>query len=336
MRRARSIATLLFLIVFCGVILVVLEVYRISLLKCQSVHANETLLRKAPEPPTTTTTTTTNIAAIATAPQPHTGTHPQDIFPDKSTIIAAGMMRSGSTWQYAVITEILRAANISSEAVALAVGTHDHDVMQNYPTSFSSRVLIVKSHFFHEDLVKKARFIFTTHRDLRDVFSSLIRKNFLSCAKSSTRNYRSCRMLMHDSFVENQLWSKHAHYIQRYEEMYANKHKVVRDIIETMGLPLQFFNISDILAKVHRDVHVSRVGINNDLRDPFFFVASDHHSDHDEPGYYKSFLNPVLVDCITFQYNEWLTQHNYEVKNLLKKRPANCAVWARHHPFVKV
>jgi len=85
-------------------------------------------------------------------------------------IIAAGLGRSGSTWQFNVLYSALWLAGLhpaSAHGQLLSTFTHLNDTL-NCPVS------VVKVHQFHPELLSRADYIFTSHRDPRDALISLI------------------------------------------------------------------------------------------------------------------------------------------------------------------
>lgn len=84
-------------------------------------------------------------------------------------VITAGLFRSGSTWLYNAARHLLRAKH-GDGLVAGFIEDLDRGALCQVPAA------LVKIHEFDEDLARRADVILVSHRDLRDVMTSLHRK----------------------------------------------------------------------------------------------------------------------------------------------------------------
>ncbi len=91
---------------------------------------------------------------------------------DHVVVVAAGMPRSGSTWQYNCARLILKHLGLSNVTTGF-VDTESSFFFNLMDEEQGSRVFLIKAHRFVVRLAQRADVILTSHRDLRDVFASL-------------------------------------------------------------------------------------------------------------------------------------------------------------------
>lgn len=133
-------------------------------------------------------------------------------------IIAAGLGRSGSTWQFNVLIVMLKMAGFD---VASSHGQLD-DKFAVMNRSMHCNVAVIKVHQFHPLLLARADFVFTSHRDPRDAVMSLIDLGV--------------GLFWAQYWAEYQRWSAFACYDMAYESMWADPGAEVRRMAAVLGL----------------------------------------------------------------------------------------------------
>lgn len=133
-------------------------------------------------------------------------------------IIAAGLGRSGSTWQFNVLIVLLKMAGFD---VASSHGQLD-DKFAVMNRSMHCNVAVIKVHQFHPLLLARADYVFTSHRDPRDAVMSLIDLGV--------------GLFWAQYWAEYQRWSAFACYDMAYESMWADPGAEVRRMAAVLGL----------------------------------------------------------------------------------------------------
>jgi len=213
-------------------------------------------------------------------------------------IVAAGMLRSASTWQYNVIRHLLRRHGFIVKVYSRGQGSNKQ------LTEFlrRSRHVIVKTHEFDSDLMAAADVIFTSHRDLRDICASCHRFE-----KPNNESY--CVSKMNAYFAHHRKIVTYADYDMKYEAMIEDPMKEMKAISTVLGFP----TVSEqMLETIYSDIEKEKTGSPEGWNSITRF-RNGHVTSPDNGGIgdYKKELSSELIKEINDQHYAWLKQHNY-------------------------
>ena len=128
-------------------------------------------------------------------------------------IVAGGLSRSGSTWQFNALRILMQHA---AKSVGLPESTvssaHGHSIDDLQPC-LKERICVVKVHEFLPRVLVQADAVFVTHRDPRDVL--------LSSAQKIEACLLAGKQPLESAFRSYAAWVPHACHDMRYEQMVA-------------------------------------------------------------------------------------------------------------------
>jgi len=153
------------------------------------------------------------------------------------TVLVAGLSRSGSTWQFNALRELVKAATGVEPSTAHADGDS-----ALFDACLRTPPCLLKTHRFVPRLLPKVHVVVTSHRDLRDVLLSSMQM-FGSCLgfgpEALHSRERRSSAAAHDvapRFQQYAKWARVACYDMRYETMFENRSGEVRRLAEVLGL----------------------------------------------------------------------------------------------------
>eukprot|EP00002_Diphylleia_rotans_P031477 TRINITY_DN653_c0_g1_i2.p1 TRINITY_DN653_c0_g1~~TRINITY_DN653_c0_g1_i2.p1 ORF type:complete len:456 (+),score=82.24 TRINITY_DN653_c0_g1_i2:910-2277(+) len=224
----------------------------------------------------------------------------------QSVVVAAGFTRSASTWQYSFLYHLAKAKKIPFLAFS-------SERLRVWPEeSVLGKSLVIKSHHFDTKLLRLADFVVTSHRDLRDVLSSYIRKDFYECSQVDDKTYTKCLELMEAYFQHYLRWSSFADVDIKYEDWYSRRHESSRQMLQALGIPQNSISSKELEDLISNCDAVFHDPLRNDT-EAFWFVDQLHHTEHDAPGLYSRFLDASLTDCVNHLYWDWLKSNSYKL-----------------------
>jgi len=207
--------------------------------------------------------------------------------------VCAGMYRSGSTWLYNAVRLILAEAGVADLAAGWA-GEKERIVAQ--------RNSLIKIHEFDKALASTKNIVFTSHRDLRDVAASLIRK-FQSSSPIE---------LLRETVDAYTQWSRVASYDLRYENLLTDKAGELRKLARALRLPdktLSVLPYEAVIVKIEREKFLE--GRANAQRfDPVNLLHEGHVTDG-RHGSWTDTLSDETVRAIEKEFRPWLVARAY-------------------------
>lgn len=210
---------------------------------------------------------------------------------NQKLIVAAGSIRSGSTWLYNAIRLILLAGNRTvigcwiDDLLKQEIGSHDY--------------VLVKIHEPNETLRNQSWRIFTSHRDLRDVARSS--RDFLGIdTQDDLTAYVSVPVAHHD------YWIKHADYDMKYEEMVMDAECAVQNIAEKLSIEISMDQRKDIALQLA----VLPEPINADSYDKSTLLHPGHRFEGAVGGWVGS-LTERQVEAINNKFGWWMEKYGY-------------------------
>lgn len=206
--------------------------------------------------------------------------------------LAAGLPRSGSTWLYNALRLLL--THVGTTLAAGWVGDKA-ELMQ-------AENCLIKLHRPDPDLFS-ADFIFTCHRDLRDLVASYWRK-FGRHAFPPAFGY-----VLNDVMEYYDCWAPRAIYDMKYEQMIVDKPAELGRLATALGLApgLDFTAIAAEIEALTCDP-----GRKNDHGWDSLTLLLEGHITNGQPGA-RAELTPEELAGIENVYESWLTAHGYEV-----------------------
>lgn len=212
-------------------------------------------------------------------------------------VAVGGMMRSGSSWLYNAVRLVLEHAGVRLYGFRLV----DWD-----PSDLAGAdVLVVKTHREFPALAASAWRSFTSHRDLRDVATSLID---LLRSEGWLVSGEDMLSIVDWSVVNHALWCDHGALDLQYERVAASPEEAVGAVARHLDISLEG---SDI-ARVVRDLEKLPLSSDPGAVHPVTRLAWRHRFGG-QPGRYQQDLSPYLRDKIEDRHRDWLSGRGYEV-----------------------
>jgi hypothetical protein len=202
-------------------------------------------------------------------------------------VVAAGLMRSGSTWQFNALRLIMEAAGL--EDVGTGFVNDLDDVLHH-------RHLAIKTHVYLPALNRIADHVLTSHRDVRDAFASLVR--FDPNRKPSPGE------VFDRSFRHYRAWAAISDYDMPYETMVQRPLEPLRQIADVLGLG--HLDLDPVLEKLER----IKPPVEKTDPDRQNLLWTGHITDGRIGSFHETLERSQLLD-IERKYGRWLTRHGY-------------------------
>eukprot|EP00854_Cymbomonas_tetramitiformis_P020469 gene20469-24525_t len=218
------------------------------------------------------------------------------------------MQRSGSTWQFNVLRTVLEQA--LGETVPTFHGHSDRlEEILSFQRDFS-RAHVVKIHQYVPRLHQNVDFVFTSHRDLRDVALSYFKM------QSSLPKGHPWDFPQFVRFFNHYLqWVPYATYDMHYEHMKRDQAAIVGEIVKRLGLT----GCVDV-AEVVEAVEQSRKDTKRNWDPVTAYHTTDHiHPDSTDPAAHKRLWSTLPKGAVQFitkvvsepSYRLWLRANGY-------------------------
>ena len=240
-------------------------------------------------------------------------------------VFCAGMYRSGSTWQYNVVSHL-----VEMFGVGRRIGFYnDAKTFFEYADRNAARdeLLVLKSHDQHPEFGKaltegRALGVYI-YRDLRDVAFSLAHK----CRISFEQVIEESRFLDH-AIQSDEFWTSQPHVIcQKYEEVFDNPIPAILELAKHLGLSLTTERAESLACEYSFEANFARTraiaerceaqGI--DLRSPLDVFQHDQHSllnwNHMRQGRrggWRDETTPEQTEALLAACGDWLIRRGYE------------------------
>lgn len=221
-------------------------------------------------------------------------------------VFCGGMIRSGSTLQYNIVSELLERVCGGRRTTWVDASDHAeffrHDRVE--PTSFKAHQLVPEIRL--QLATNRSRGV-SCFRDIRDVIaSSLIKFRLVNEQASILRHARQAI----DDFAA---WEAcPGVLVSRYEDMVAD----VRAEVARIAGHLQLQCADELLETIARRCEGLEAGLGPSLTsgaytfDPHTLLHTDHFNGG-TIGRYRSELDPRVVDALEAEFGTWLAGHGY-------------------------
>ena len=208
----------------------------------------------------------------------------------RKLVVCAGGRRSGSTWLFNALKFIL---------LFKGHDVYAHFFNRYYNPENNQPYHLLKIHKFEEKVLRPSDFVFTIHRDLRDVAASLVRRKLI---KNDQREIiDELKKIMKR---ELKLWCENATLDLKYEDVIEDKPKYIQILAQTMEMPIELKDAAEIHKKVER------LPIPEKRYSRITHLHPNHITDGTW-GSYKKTLSKEAVKKIEEEFQEWLTTHGY-------------------------
>tara|TARA_R110001583_G_scaffold158168_1_gene310093 strand:- start:5983 stop:7353 length:1371 start_codon:yes stop_codon:yes gene_type:complete len=205
----------------------------------------------------------------------------------KRLIVIASMPRSGSTWLYNCVKQILSITN--EEVYACWV--------EDYDPSNKTAVHIVKAHDPVPELADKADIILSTRRDIREVAASLVRM------KWNKQGDKFIDQLNWITETVHQFWFKRTNLEIEYNNILNHKNTLIEDIGHLLNIHLNTMQIKNIEEKLNKTIPSAMYSKDTQL-----------HPNHLSDRKYDpiDLLGSDLYLKINSDFKEWLFNFDYK------------------------
>lgn len=240
--------------------------------------------------------------------------------------LCAGMYRSGSTWQYQVVSHLVE-AKLGGERLGFRAAGMDHS-REFRPLVKDPRWRSVKVHEPQQCWERLTRprqrsvVVFYTLRDLRDVVYSMVHKTGMPFDMLVQQRQVIELILECDAF-----WRSRSRVtVQRYEDLIARPAQCVAEIAAALGVALDAGEAEAIAAEYSLAANRKRTARltaelrrrGADLNDPRNVMLRDEHSElhwnhirDGASGGWRNVATAAELAEIEARGGEWLTANGY-------------------------
>lgn len=212
---------------------------------------------------------------------------------DSGLILAAGMPRSASTWLYnAVRLLISRLPGMDQQFSCGWIGD-----WRQIPRR---RIMLIKVHDYHKQLVEQASCILYSYRDVRDAIASSLRKFGQPPTLEVADEYLS----------QYEKWTGVADFVMRYETMLEDRTGMVMQIARQLGIADT--DPDGITAAIAELGYRSEGPRNRHYHTTNLFHAG--HITDGRHGSWKGVLDEPLVRAIEERHKAWFEKCGYTIQ----------------------
>jgi hypothetical protein len=215
----------------------------------------------------------------------------------KISILVAGMRHSGSTALFNIIRLALEqnlTDYISGYSEQIKVDELDFNQTQ---------VELLKTHELRDDVLRRATFIFTTKRDLRDTVASAVRRKFPTLERvGGATEYAKYNRSIYEQ------WSNKSDFEFCYEEFIKQPLSVIQKVLSVIGL----------IKLDHVDIYNQLMNLPTDQYSKTLLSAT-HITDPTRERNYLNTLSDKDIQMIDSQHSGWLQQNGYQQQSNSKE-----------------
>lgn len=211
-------------------------------------------------------------------------------------ILSAGMPRSGSTWLYNAIRLIINSS--AQLAENFSCGWVDN---VNYFDSLNKKpnpsCTLIKMHYYDQELVNHADYIFYSYRDLRDALASSKR----------VFNGEPLIELADEWIKEYSKWTQVANFVMKYELMLEKKEEIIQDLANILKIDI------GEPAKIQKQIMQMHYGSQGDKNLVYNEVNLLHrnHITNGKYGTWTDSLNQEFIEQVEQKHRQWFLAHDY-------------------------
>ncbi|MEQ9548690.1 MAG: hypothetical protein RIM23_03580 [Coleofasciculus sp. G3-WIS-01] len=208
--------------------------------------------------------------------------------------VAAGMMRSGSTWLYNATRLVL----CSSPTIKnnFSCGWSRDWKYKKIP---EKEYTLIKIHDFNEMIVNQAHFILYSYRDIRDVLAS----NLRTFTTPPSIEFADSLIQTHEK------WINVADLVVPYDRILNQKNTVIEELARRCEVGS--VDASAIVEEINNLSYESE-GERDDIHHKTNLFHSNHITDGSN-GYWVNYLDKNLVEEIERKYRDWFEKYEYPI-----------------------
>ncbi|MEQ9823538.1 MAG: hypothetical protein ABQ298_04065 [Puniceicoccaceae bacterium] len=208
-------------------------------------------------------------------------------------VVSAGLFRSGSTWLYNAARHLLQ-AQLGPDVLSGWIEDVDRKEL------LSAKHALVKIHEFDEEIAGNAQFILVSHRDLRDMMTSLHRKFAADLTVER----------VHTVLRDYDRWEQRATLVLRYEEILMANTRVLSRIADSLKLdPFSERELEQILVEMEREAATSKP--ERGRRSNRLTGLHQNHRIDGRMGQWREWLPAGFVREIEVEFADWMKRHEY-------------------------
>lgn len=209
-------------------------------------------------------------------------------------ILAAGMVRSGSTWVYNALRLIL-------SSCPEVRGDFSCGWWGEWKYVIPKRYMLMKIHEFDRKFIDKATLVVYSFRDIRDVMASSLRKfGYIQSIEDA------------DYLVNlHEQWMSVADFVISYESILSQK----REVIDALAGILGVYDIDP--TKVERQIDslsYEDPGPKNEFYHRINLYHKGHRT-HGGTGSWTKCLDPMLVKEVEAKHQDWFKLYGYTISS---------------------
>jgi len=207
--------------------------------------------------------------------------------------VCAGMYRSGSTWLYNAVRLILQCAGTPDLAAGL---------ISDRKKLLAHANTVIKVHGFDTGLISPGSIVLTSHRDLRDVAASLVRKFGSEAPLASLR----------ETVDHHAKWTRVAAFDLRYEDLLKDEKGQVERVAGALRLPAAALAGLDYAALAH-EIGREKFDAKRSTAERYDAVnlLHDGHVTDGRHGSWSGTLSAAEIRAIEREFWPWLTKRGY-------------------------
>lgn len=224
------------------------------------------------------------------------------------------MPRSGSTLQYRIVKEVVKHKKklidvgwIEKKDIKGIVRLHEN----------TENVILIKTHDYIDEIShfvnEKHLFVITSHRDIRDIFVSL-----MFFHNRPFENVFSKKALSKMMFNYKK-WTQHQNvFCRRYEDFFNNISIEVKKISHFLSIELSDIEIKEILELLDKK------NATKDIEKGKFDQETLMHQNHINNGnwgQWETQLTDIQIGIVQYYSKRWLLQNRYPLKKSVYNNP---------------
>lgn len=211
----------------------------------------------------------------------------------KRLVVAAGMIRSGSTWLYNI------ARVLHETAGAKVYGSWVADF--NSHSAREADCVVLKVHEADPTLAERADRVLTAHRDLRDVLRSASDMGWATAPEAASN-------MLFRATESHAFWAARADVDLKYEEVMVDPTKAAGAVSRALGL----LDDDGTLARVTEAVSLLNEPSSGRSYDPVTLLHPRHRSGAPVHAW-KSAVDATIVQDVERTYSDWFRRYGYDV-----------------------
>jgi hypothetical protein len=233
-------------------------------------------------------------------------------------IICNGINRSGSTWSYLIVKELL------SDQDFVDLGYLEGKELARIDQQENGKPILLKTHYYNEKLREYPHLkLIYTHRDMRGIYVSLMKKN--EAAFEQVHGYDFLERAAQDYTA----WIQAGEMLKvPYEGIIYSTAEEVNRIADYLDIPIseekagaiaQEYSIENNIERIRESrkgfisklkIVLNKLGILNNVKNESTLLHVNHITDARDNNW-STVLTDTQVDQIVRKYTDWMKSNGY-------------------------